>query len=85
MTADVAFHVELARSANGPIVELAVGNGRVAIPVATATDDCREYVFVARRRYGSTTKSSRCTTSWGKPSGRSTVRRPWYRCSCCDV
>ena len=37
MTADVAFYVELARQANGPLVELAVGNGRVAIPVAQAT------------------------------------------------
>jgi SAM-dependent methyltransferase len=37
MTDDVAFYVELAREADGPIVELAVGNGRVAIPVAEAT------------------------------------------------
>jgi len=37
MTADVAFYVELAREANGPLVELAIGNGRVAIPVAQAT------------------------------------------------
>jgi SAM-dependent methyltransferase len=37
MTADVAFYVELARQADGPLVELAVGNGRVAIPVAKAT------------------------------------------------
>jgi SAM-dependent methyltransferase len=37
MTADVAFYVELARRADGPVVELAVGNGRVAIPVAEAT------------------------------------------------
>jgi SAM-dependent methyltransferase len=36
MTADVAFYVELARQADGPVVELAVGNGRVAIPVAHA-------------------------------------------------
>jgi SAM-dependent methyltransferase len=34
MTEDVPFYVELARAADGPIVELAVGNGRVAIPVA---------------------------------------------------
>jgi hypothetical protein len=32
MTADV-FYVELARKAHGPLVELAIGNGRVAIPV----------------------------------------------------
>lgn len=37
MTADVAFYVELARQARGPVVELAIGNGRVAIPVAQAT------------------------------------------------
>jgi SAM-dependent methyltransferase len=37
MTADVAFYVELARQADGPLVELAVGNGRVAIPVTRAT------------------------------------------------
>jgi SAM-dependent methyltransferase len=37
MTADVAFYVALAQEADGPLVELAVGNGRVAIPVAQAT------------------------------------------------
>ena len=37
MTDDVAFYVGLARNADGPIVELAVGSGRVAIPVAQAT------------------------------------------------
>jgi SAM-dependent methyltransferase len=37
MTADIPFYVGLARQADGPIVELAIGNGRVAIPVARAT------------------------------------------------
>lgn len=37
MTADIGFYVELARTAQGPLVELAIGNGRVAIPVAQAT------------------------------------------------
>jgi SAM-dependent methyltransferase len=37
MTEDIPFYVELAREADGPVVELAVGNGRVAIPVAQAT------------------------------------------------
>jgi SAM-dependent methyltransferase len=36
MTEDVPFYVELAHEADGPIVELAVGTGRVAIPVARA-------------------------------------------------
>jgi SAM-dependent methyltransferase len=37
VTEDVPFYIGLAREADGPIVELAVGNGRVAIPVAKAT------------------------------------------------
>jgi ubiquinone/menaquinone biosynthesis C-methylase UbiE len=37
MTDDIPFYVGLAREADGPIVELAVGNGRVAIPVARET------------------------------------------------
>lgn len=37
MTADIPFYVELARQADGPLVELAIGNGRVAVPVAQAT------------------------------------------------
>jgi len=37
MTDDVPFYVDLARAADGALVELAVGSGRVAIPVARAT------------------------------------------------
>jgi SAM-dependent methyltransferase len=37
VTADVLFYVGLAREADGQLVELAVGTGRVAIPVAQAT------------------------------------------------
>jgi len=37
MTEDVGFYVDLAREADGPLVELAIGDGRVAIPVARAT------------------------------------------------
>jgi ubiquinone/menaquinone biosynthesis C-methylase UbiE len=40
MTRDVAFCVGLAREADGRIVELAVGSGRVAVPVAPATRGC---------------------------------------------
>ena len=36
MTEDVPFYVALAREADGPVVELGVGNGRVAVPVAEA-------------------------------------------------
>src|SRR6478736_2211568 len=37
MTEDVGFYVGLARETDGPLVELAIGNGRVAVPVAVAT------------------------------------------------
>jgi SAM-dependent methyltransferase len=37
MTADVPYYVELARETEGPLVELGVGSGRVAIPVAQET------------------------------------------------
>lgn len=37
MTEDVPFYVELARETDDALVELAVGSGRVAIPVAEAT------------------------------------------------
>ena len=37
MTDDIAFYVRLAKETEGPLVELAIGNGRVAIPVALAT------------------------------------------------
>ena len=36
-TEDIPLYVELARASDGPIVELAVGTGRVAIPVARET------------------------------------------------
>ena len=37
MTEDVPFYVELASAARGPVVELAVGTGRVAIPIVERT------------------------------------------------
>ena len=37
MTEDVDLYVSLAAEATGPIVELAVGNGRVAVPIAERT------------------------------------------------
>src|SRR5690348_462784 len=37
MTEDIPHYVELAREADGPIVELMVGTGRVAVEVARAT------------------------------------------------
>jgi SAM-dependent methyltransferase len=37
MTEDVPYYIELAREADGPVVELMVGSGRVAIPVVRET------------------------------------------------
>ncbi|HZU72533.1 MAG TPA: class I SAM-dependent methyltransferase [Acidimicrobiales bacterium] len=37
VTADIGFYTDLARQADGPVVELAVGNGRVALPIAQTT------------------------------------------------
>jgi len=37
MTEDVPFYLELVLEADGPVIELAVGNGRVAVPIAQAT------------------------------------------------
>ena len=57
MTEDVPFYVELAREAEGPIVELAVGTGRVAIPIVRETgrrvvgiDSSHAMLAVARER-----------------------------------
>ena len=56
MTEDVPFYVELAAAAQGPVVELAVGTGRVAIPIVERTggrvigiDVSTEMLEVARR------------------------------------
>jgi ubiquinone/menaquinone biosynthesis C-methylase UbiE len=37
MTDDVDFYVDLARRAEGPVIELAVGTGRIAIPIVERT------------------------------------------------
>jgi SAM-dependent methyltransferase len=57
MTEDVAHYVELAREADGPIVELMVGSGRVAIEVVRETgkhvigiDSSPAMLTVARER-----------------------------------
>jgi SAM-dependent methyltransferase len=57
MTEDVAHYVSLAREADGPIVELMVGNGRVAIEVVRETgkpvlgiDSSRAMLEIARER-----------------------------------
>lgn len=59
MTADVAWYIELARHAAEPVVELAVGSGRIAIPIARETgkrvigvDRSPAMLAVARERAG---------------------------------
>jgi SAM-dependent methyltransferase len=57
MTEDVPFYVALAEKSRGPVVELAVGTGRVAIPIVERTgrrvigiDVSAEMLDMARRR-----------------------------------
>ena len=57
VNADIGFYVRLAGEADGPIVELAVGSGRVAVPIALATgrpvigvDTSPAMLHAARRR-----------------------------------
>ena len=57
MTEDVDFYAELAAEADGPVVELAVGTGRVAIPITERTgkrvigiDSSPAMLAVARER-----------------------------------
>lgn len=59
MTEDVPFYVELAREAEEPIVELGVGTGRIAVPVAGETgkrvigiDNSTAMLDVGRKRAG---------------------------------
>ena len=39
VTEDVAFYVDEALASGGPVVELAVGTGRIAVPIAKAGID----------------------------------------------
>jgi SAM-dependent methyltransferase len=53
---DVAFYVDEARAAGGPVVELGVGTGRIALPIARASipvigvDSSQRMLEVCRRR-----------------------------------
>ena len=55
VTEDVEFYVEEALASGGPVVELAVGTGRIAVPIAEAriavvgVDRSEEMLAVARR------------------------------------
>ena len=77
MTEDVPFYVELARETEGPLVELAVGNGRVAIPSrarpggrcsgSTSRPSCwRRHASARLRRRSSSSSAWRtcATSSW---------------------
>lgn len=56
VTEDVSFYVDEARRAGGPVVELGVGTGRIAVPTARAgipligVDSSREMLAVCRER-----------------------------------
>ena len=65
VTEDVQFYVEVASEAGGPVVELGVGTGRVAVPVAQAgvrvigVDSSREMLAVCAARAEATGVSDR--------------------------
>ncbi|MDP9491119.1 MAG: class I SAM-dependent methyltransferase, partial [Actinomycetota bacterium] len=56
MTEDVPFYVAEARKARGPVVELGVGTGRIAVPTAAAgvpvigVDSSKGMLEICRRR-----------------------------------
>ncbi len=56
VTEDVGFYVSEARRAGGPVVELGVGTGRIAVPIARkglrviGVDSSREMLAACRRR-----------------------------------
>jgi len=56
VTEDVGFYVAEARTAGGPVVELGVGTGRIAIPIAQegihviGVDSSRKMIAACRRR-----------------------------------
>ncbi len=93
MTEDIAFYVELAREAEGPIVELGVGNGRVAIPIARETgkrvlgiDSSPAMLELGRARVGRGGCRRRAPSRATCASSRSTSRQrsssaPTARCS----
>jgi SAM-dependent methyltransferase len=73
MTEDVGWYVELAREAEGPIVELAVGSGRVAIPIARETgkrvigiDRSPAMLAAARERIAAQIDGERMTREGGR-------------------
>ncbi len=75
MTEDVPFYVGLARAADGPVVELAVGDGRVAVPVAWSWTTGRPAGCGGRPA----TSGSACSTSPGSSWSRCTAVSPVSR------
>jgi Methylase involved in ubiquinone/menaquinone biosynthesis len=80
MTEDVAHYVSLAREADGPIVELMVGSGRVAIEVVRETgkpvlgiDSSPAMLEIARERRRGCRSS--CGSATSATSGSTSPRR----------
>ncbi len=73
VTEDVGFYVDLALRAGGPVVELGVGTGRIAVPTAAAgvhvigIDSSKGMLEVCRRGRGGRRR---------RAPGRSPRRRP---------
>ena len=93
MTEDVAFYVDLAREAEGPLVELAVGNGRVARrpgrPVGRSSASTRRRRCSNRlapmppqRGWRSNCARGTCASSRSTSRRRSSTARSARSCTC---
>jgi SAM-dependent methyltransferase len=75
VTEDVAFYVDLTRREPGPVVELGVGTGRIAVAVAEAgtavigVDSSEQMLEVCRRRAGAAGVANRLDLRLGDLSG----------------
>ena len=54
MTADIPFYVRLARETEDAVIELGVGNGRVAVPVAEAIGCAKKILELPQQAVEST-------------------------------
>ena len=83
---DVPFYLERARRSGGPVVELGVGTGRIAIPIAAdgiqviGVDSSEGMLEVARER-AAARRASRSTSA----SATSATRRSRARCRSCSI
>ena len=78
---DIAFYVELALDAGGPVIELGVGTGRITVPIAEAgievigVDSSREMLALCAERAAAAGVSERIELQVGDLATPSSARR----------